>query len=233
CRTYMYEGEHACDENRDIFCESVVAVAKASGGEGFAAIKITALGRPALLLRLSESIAQTHNFFKALTGDSLGGLQMERISEDDFAQKLKVCENDNSRSTAKITLEWDRRLLQECSGRLPRLGSPARGQPEAGTDVEGAQYQDRQAGAAHPEPHAAGGTGVLQHDPAHGRGGRLRYREGHQADGGRGAVVLPAGHLENGRGPTLLSQRNVTATLQRVPGLPEERPRRHKMRHVE
>lgn len=44
CRTYIYEGEKACDVNRDVFCESIDAVAKASGGEGFAAIKITALG---------------------------------------------------------------------------------------------------------------------------------------------------------------------------------------------
>ncbi|GMT26076.1 hypothetical protein PFISCL1PPCAC_17373, partial [Pristionchus fissidentatus] len=102
-RTYIYEGEHACDENRDIFCESIDAVAKASGGEGFAAIKITALGRPALLLRLSESIAQTHNFFKALTGDSLGGLQMKRISKDDFAQKLK---NFGVKIDKETTEQW-------------------------------------------------------------------------------------------------------------------------------
>ncbi|GMR48646.1 hypothetical protein PMAYCL1PPCAC_18841, partial [Pristionchus mayeri] len=102
-RTYIYEGEKACDLNRDIFCESIDAVAKASGGEGFAAIKITALGRPALLLRLSESIAQTHNFFKALTGDSIGGLQMKRISKDQFAQKLK---NFGVKIDKDITEQW-------------------------------------------------------------------------------------------------------------------------------
>ncbi|KAE9421483.1 hypothetical protein Angca_004814, partial [Angiostrongylus cantonensis] len=86
-RTYLYEGEHVCDRNRDIFIETVDAVATAIKGEGFVAIKLTALGRPTLLLKLSESIAQTHNFFKALTGTQK--IQFSRLSEEDLIKKLK------------------------------------------------------------------------------------------------------------------------------------------------
>ncbi|PAV89864.1 hypothetical protein WR25_03018 [Diploscapter pachys] len=86
-RTYFYDGEEKCDENRDIFIDSINAVAHATGGEGFAAIKLTALGRPALLLKLSESIAQAQNFFKAVTGGDM--IQTNRLSEQDFIKKLK------------------------------------------------------------------------------------------------------------------------------------------------
>ncbi|KAL6740353.1 hypothetical protein Aduo_013716 [Ancylostoma duodenale] len=86
-RTYFYEGEDVCDRNRDIFMETVDAVASATQGEGFAAIKATALGRPTLLLKLSESIAQTHNFFKTLTG--MEKIQFSRLSEEELVKKLK------------------------------------------------------------------------------------------------------------------------------------------------
>ncbi|VDP14831.1 unnamed protein product [Heligmosomoides polygyrus] len=87
-RTYLYEGEEVCDRNRDIFLETVDAVANATHGEGFAAIKVTALGRPTLLLKLSESIAQTHNFFKTLTG--MQKIQFCRLGEENLVEKLKV-----------------------------------------------------------------------------------------------------------------------------------------------
>ncbi|CAI5448104.1 unnamed protein product [Caenorhabditis angaria] len=87
-RTYFYDGEEQCDKNRDIFKNSIDAVSQVTGGEGFVAVKITALGRPQLLLKLSEAIVQTQNFFKALTG-SHSKVQDGRLSEDQFVAKLK------------------------------------------------------------------------------------------------------------------------------------------------
>ncbi|CAB3406802.1 unnamed protein product [Caenorhabditis bovis] len=86
-RTYFYEGEEQCDANRDIFKRSIDSVATVTGGEGFVAVKITALGRPQLLLKLSEAIVQTQNFFKALTGQDK--VQDARLNEQQFVEKLK------------------------------------------------------------------------------------------------------------------------------------------------
>ncbi|KAE9553790.1 hypothetical protein FO519_003011 [Halicephalobus sp. NKZ332] len=88
-RTYFYAGERECDKNVDIFCQSIDSVVEATGREGFAAIKLTALGRPQLLLKLSETIVQTRNFFKALTGSPWENFIMSKISEEDFLRKLK------------------------------------------------------------------------------------------------------------------------------------------------
>ncbi|KAK6023254.1 hypothetical protein OSTOST_11022, partial [Ostertagia ostertagi] len=62
-KTYLYEGEETCDRNRDIFMETVDAVAKVTQGEGFAAIKVTALGRPTLLLKLVRYNREQGNIF--------------------------------------------------------------------------------------------------------------------------------------------------------------------------
>lgn len=56
-----------------------------------AAIKITALGRPNLLLQLSETIVRTRRYFKEVSGQNAeAGLQDAHIPKDQFANRFKV-----------------------------------------------------------------------------------------------------------------------------------------------
>lgn len=55
-RTYFYHGESQCEKNLEIFFKAIEAVAETTGNTGFAAIKLTALGRPRLLMKLSKII---------------------------------------------------------------------------------------------------------------------------------------------------------------------------------
>ncbi|CAD5226780.1 unnamed protein product [Bursaphelenchus xylophilus] len=102
-RTYFYQGERECDKNADIFCNSIDAVKEATKGQGFVAIKLTALGRPQLLLKLSETIAQTQHFFKALTGSTWENMVLSRISEEDFQRRLKEF---GIKTDSKFVKEW-------------------------------------------------------------------------------------------------------------------------------
>lgn len=102
-RTYFYSSEHECDKNADIFCHSIDAVKEATKGQGFVAIKLTALGRPQLLLKLSETIAQTQHFFKALTGSTWENMVLNKINEDDFLRRLKEF---GIKTDAKYIKEW-------------------------------------------------------------------------------------------------------------------------------
>ena len=49
-RTFFYQGEAACEKNMEVFLRCIEAVATTTNTTGFAAIKITALGRPQLLV---------------------------------------------------------------------------------------------------------------------------------------------------------------------------------------
>jgi len=62
-RTHFYESEMACDQNMGIFMDSIDAVADTTGGKGFAAIKITALGKPKLLLNISEVLVKSKQYY--------------------------------------------------------------------------------------------------------------------------------------------------------------------------
>lgn len=48
-RTYFYEGEEKCDKNMEVFLECIDTTGN-TAENGFAAIKVTALGRPMLLV---------------------------------------------------------------------------------------------------------------------------------------------------------------------------------------
>eukprot|EP00092_Neocalanus_flemingeri_P028909 GFUD01031392.1.p1 GENE.GFUD01031392.1~~GFUD01031392.1.p1 ORF type:complete len:675 (+),score=189.08 GFUD01031392.1:55-2079(+) len=67
-RTFFYQGEATCERNTDIFLKCIETVATTTHTTGFAAIKLTALGRPQLLLQLSEVIARARQYHQEVTG---------------------------------------------------------------------------------------------------------------------------------------------------------------------
>ena len=79
-RTYPYEGEAKCEANKRVFLSAVRAV-KATSPDGFAAVKVTALGDPALLERVSNAVLELRAFFDRLGGtrhEADGRLTIER-----------------------------------------------------------------------------------------------------------------------------------------------------------
>jgi proline dehydrogenase len=65
-RTYDYKGEALCDANAEIFLDAVRAVKNATP-DGFAAIKLSGLGNPALLERMSTCLVEMAVFFEKLS----------------------------------------------------------------------------------------------------------------------------------------------------------------------
>lgn len=72
-RTYFYRGESQCEKHLEIFFKSIEAVANTTGNTGFAAIKLTALGQPRLLMKLSKII----DYMRQIEGET----RAETISE--------------------------------------------------------------------------------------------------------------------------------------------------------
>jgi proline dehydrogenase len=74
-RTYDYRGEAICDANAEIFLDAVRAV-KTATPDGFAAIKLSGLGNPVLLERMSTCLVEMAVFFEKLS------FQPRRNSQD-------------------------------------------------------------------------------------------------------------------------------------------------------
>lgn len=66
-RTYFYKDEESCDRNMEHFLYCIEAAGGASK-HGFAAIKLTALGRPQFLLQFSEALVSSRALFETLAG---------------------------------------------------------------------------------------------------------------------------------------------------------------------
>ena len=87
-RTYFYEDEKQCDENVEIFLRCIDMASKCSK-DGFAAIKLTSLGRPQFLMQLSEVLSRTRQFFDRISGVYPGDVMRRNICIDQFEIGLK------------------------------------------------------------------------------------------------------------------------------------------------
>ena len=79
-RVFEYQSEAQCDANMRTFLSCVAAVRDAAP-EGFAAVKVTALGDPQLLARASSALLELQRFFRSLDADGDGAL-----SRDEFVR---------------------------------------------------------------------------------------------------------------------------------------------------
>ena len=107
-RTYLYEDEERCDKNVENFIKCIDAVSETTQGTGFAAIKVTALGRPALLMHVSEVLIRIEDFYRQLQEKS--GMEAERISkrisEYQFRKGLNKMGIPISRDDSKQWFTW-------------------------------------------------------------------------------------------------------------------------------
>jgi len=80
CRKYYYEGEDSCDQHVETFLNCIESVHNVTPG-GFAAIKLTALGPPALLKRMATAIVEVRRLFEKFDkgGDGL-------VNTDEFVR---------------------------------------------------------------------------------------------------------------------------------------------------
>ncbi|XP_025830827.1 proline dehydrogenase 1, mitochondrial-like [Agrilus planipennis] len=86
--TFFYINEANCERNMVSFIKCIEAVAGYPHGKGFAAIKLTGLGRPQLLLQLSEVIMRTRKFMTQLVGEE-GNVLRHHLKPEDLKKKLE------------------------------------------------------------------------------------------------------------------------------------------------
>jgi len=88
-RVFLYQGEEECNKNMKTFLDCIDAVSGSTGGTGFSAIKITALGRPEILIRLSECLEKTRRYYSQITGKK-GMVIKGRVDKNAFSEAFKA-----------------------------------------------------------------------------------------------------------------------------------------------
>ncbi|XP_053617333.1 proline dehydrogenase 1, mitochondrial [Plodia interpunctella] len=81
-RTYFYLNEASCEKNMEAFLRSIDAVAGITKSTGLMAVKLTALGRPQLLLQLSEVIMKARSYMQQIGGGTGNVLTHHKTIED-------------------------------------------------------------------------------------------------------------------------------------------------------
>ncbi|ESO00677.1 hypothetical protein HELRODRAFT_82857 [Helobdella robusta] len=99
-RTYFYEDEKQCDENMQHFIRGIDAVSGATNATGFAAVKLTALGRPQFLLQLSEVLVRVRRYFDTLAQCYGTGT----VTKQDFERHLKSFNLDQEETQRWFTV---------------------------------------------------------------------------------------------------------------------------------
>ncbi|XP_076255299.1 proline dehydrogenase slgA isoform X2 [Rhynchophorus ferrugineus] len=100
-RTYFYLNEATCERNMEIFIKCLEAIAGATYGTGITAIKLTALGRPQLLLQLSEVIMRTRQYMTEIVGGEGNVLSHHTKPEELEAKFEKIQDKESLRKFLK------------------------------------------------------------------------------------------------------------------------------------
>lgn len=98
-RMYDYESEQQCDRHVDTFKQCINSV-KNLDADGYAAVKVTALGNPKLLDKMSRAIREVKNLYSKFDGDQDG-----LISRADFEQGFKFFFREDSETDLEEMFE--------------------------------------------------------------------------------------------------------------------------------
>ncbi|XP_048252293.1 proline dehydrogenase 1, mitochondrial-like isoform X2 [Haliotis rufescens] len=116
-RTYFYEDEAHCDENLETFMKCIDAVSDATEKSGLAAVKLTALGRPQLLLQMTEVLVSIRNIFDSICGVE-GDICTKSVKEENFLEALqkmniRISQNESKKwfSVLDVTKDGEVDLL--------------------------------------------------------------------------------------------------------------------------
>jgi proline dehydrogenase len=101
-RTYEYAGEEECDANAKICLACIEDAGKRP--DGFAAIKLTALGKPELLQHLSNVLMDTKRLFATFLAQQQKGSFDKKIPKIDMNTKITFADFQNGLKAINVNL---------------------------------------------------------------------------------------------------------------------------------